>query len=200
MNQITIVSLGPGPREYLTLGALSALENAKKLVLRTNRCDAAEYLLEKGISFESLDHLHEACEDFDELIAACVSHLLKMAEEGDLCYAVLDATADETVRELMEHAPVDIIPGMPLSAPFLSAAPQEKIEIQTASSLEITGKYTNTITVTDGKIAITASDCPGEDCVHSGAIHTTGRSIVCLPNEVEVRIVNASSDVDFVVG
>lgn len=138
MNQITIVSLGPGPREYLTLGALSALENAKKLVLRTNRCDAAEYLLEKGISFESLDHLHEACEDFDELIAACVSHLLKMAEEGDLCYAVLDATADETVRELMEHAPADIIPGMPLSAPFLSAAPQEKIEIQTASSLEIT--------------------------------------------------------------
>lgn len=139
MNRITVVSLGPGPREYLTLGSISALEKAEKLVLRTKQCDAAEYLCEKGISFESLDHLHEACEDFDELIAACVSHLLKMAEEGDLCYAVLDATADETVRELMEHAPVDIIPGMPLSAPFLSAAPQEKIEIQTASSLEITG-------------------------------------------------------------
>ena len=64
----------------------------------------------------------------------------------------------------------------------------------------ITGTYSNTITVEEGKIAITASDCPGEDCVHSGAIHTSGRSIVCLPNGVEVRVVSAQSDVDFVVG
>ena len=68
------------------------------------------------------------------------------------------------------------------------------------TTLEISGKYTNLITVSGGKIAITASDCPGEDCVHSGAIHSSGRSIVCLPNEVEVRVVNEVSDVDFVVG
>lgn len=139
MNQITVVSLGPGPREYLTLGALSHLEKAKKLVLRTKQCDAAEYLEEKGISFESLDSIHEASEDFDELIARTVKRLLVLAEERDLCYAVLDASADETVRELREHAQVEVIPGLPLSAPFLAAAPQEKIEIQTASSLEITG-------------------------------------------------------------
>lgn len=68
------------------------------------------------------------------------------------------------------------------------------------TSFEITGKYTNTITVKNGEIAITASDCPGEDCVHSGAIHTSGRSVVCLPNEVEVRVVTQTDDVDFVVG
>ena len=62
------------------------------------------------------------------------------------------------------------------------------------------GEYKNVITVSEGAISITASDCPGEDCVHSGAIRTSGRSIVCLPNEVEVRVVNAASDVDFVVG
>ena len=65
---------------------------------------------------------------------------------------------------------------------------------------EILGDYTNEITVKDGRISITASDCPGEDCVHSGAISSTGRSIVCLPNEVEVRVVSGESDVDFVVG
>ena len=65
---------------------------------------------------------------------------------------------------------------------------------------EITGKYTNTVTVSGGKIAITATDSPGADCVHSGPIHTSGRSIVCLPNGVEIRVVNAQSDVDFVVG
>ena len=74
------------------------------------------------------------------------------------------------------------------------------VSLDTDLSFALTGKYTNTVTVENGSIAITASDCPGEDCVHSGAIHTSGRSIVCLPNEVEVRVVNARSDVDFVVG
>ena len=67
-------------------------------------------------------------------------------------------------------------------------------------SFEVTGKYTNLIIVENGSIAITASDCPGEDCVHSGAITAPGRSIVCLPNGVEVRVVGQSADVDFVVG
>lgn len=74
------------------------------------------------------------------------------------------------------------------------------VPLDADTSFTLTGKYTNTITVSDGTIAITASDCPGEDCVHSGAIHASGRSIVCLPNGVEVRVVNDVSDVDFVVG
>ena len=74
------------------------------------------------------------------------------------------------------------------------------VSLEEETSFVVTGKYTNTITVEDGRIAITASDCPGEDCVHSGGIHTTGRSIVCLPTGGEGRVVNAASDVDFVVG
>ena len=62
------------------------------------------------------------------------------------------------------------------------------------------GKYSNTVTVQDGKIAVTASDCPGEDCVHCGWISAAGRSIVCLPNGLEIRVVGGGSDVDFVVG
>ena len=76
----------------------------------------------------------------------------------------------------------------------------ETLSLDEEQTLEITGKYTNVITVQDGAISISFSDCPGEDCVHSGAIRSTGRSIVCLPNEVEVRVVNAEPDVDFVVG
>ena len=74
------------------------------------------------------------------------------------------------------------------------------VPLEEDASFTITGKYTNVITVADGRIAVSASDCPGEDCVHSGAIHSSGRSIVCLPNSVEIRVVNAQSDVDFVVG
>lgn len=64
----------------------------------------------------------------------------------------------------------------------------------------LTGLYSNTVTVRDGKIAVTASNCPGEDCVHCGWIDSAGRSIVCLPNGVEIRVVTDNSDVDFVVG
>lgn len=63
----------------------------------------------------------------------------------------------------------------------------------------VTGDYTNVITVADGRVCISASDCPGEDCVHSGAISTAGRSLVCLPNGLEVRVVGKPDDVDFVV-
>lgn len=67
-------------------------------------------------------------------------------------------------------------------------------------SFTVEGAYTNVITVEDGRVFISASTCPGQDCVHSGAIASTGRSLVCLPNGVEVRIVGKSDDVDFVVG
>ena len=74
------------------------------------------------------------------------------------------------------------------------------LSLEEDTTFEITGKYSNTITVRGGEIAITASNCPGADCVHSGPIQTCGRSIVCLPNGVEIRVENARSDVDFVVG
>ena len=68
------------------------------------------------------------------------------------------------------------------------------------TSFLISEDYTNRITVANGTIAFTDSDCPGQDCVHSGSIHSTGRSLVCLPNRVEIRVVSGETDVDFVVG
>ncbi len=139
MKNITVVSLGPGSREMLTLGALEAMKKAEKLVLRTGRCDAAVYLRENGVSFDTLDDLHETCEDFDELCAAAAARLKGLAEKSRVCYAVLDAAADETVSALQAEVSLTMLPGVPLSAPFLSALPQEKVEVQTASRLELTG-------------------------------------------------------------
>ena len=50
------------------------------------------------------------------------------------------------------------------------------------------GAYTNVIEVRGGEVLFAESDCPGQDCVHSGAGSAAGRSLVCLPNRVEVRI------------
>jgi hypothetical protein len=73
-----------------------------------------------------------------------------------------------------------------------------ELSLGTDTEVVIEGDYENVVTIKDGKAAITRSDCPGTDCVHSGWIHEAGRSIVCLPNRVELRI-EGVSEVDFVV-
>ncbi len=75
----------------------------------------------------------------------------------------------------------------------------EELPLSQDRTLELSGDYHCIVTVKDGKVAITDSDCPGEDCVHTGWIESPGRSIVCIPNRVEVRV-TGGSDVDFVVG
>lgn len=83
---------------------------------------------------------------------------------------------------------------------YLNGELVKTVSLSEDQEFTVAEKYSNTITVSSGKIAVTASDCPGEDCVHSGWMEATGRSIVCLPNGLEIRIVSGSGDVDFVVG
>ena len=81
---------------------------------------------------------------------------------------------------------------------YQDGALMKEISLNSDTEVVIEGVYKNVVTVKDGKVAITKSDCPGIDCVHSGWIHESGRSIVCLPNRVELRI-EGTSEVDFVV-
>ena len=102
MQKITVVSLGPGARAHITLGALETMEKARRLILRTGEVDAAKYLREKGLKFETLDELHEECEDFEEFTQAAVEKLMKSAARANVVYAVLDASADATVTALLQ--------------------------------------------------------------------------------------------------
>lgn len=63
----------------------------------------------------------------------------------------------------------------------------------------VTGDYTNTITVSDGSISVSHSDCPGSDCVRMGSVRAAGSSIVCLPNKMEIRLTGESA-IDAAVG
>lgn len=73
------------------------------------------------------------------------------------------------------------------------------VSLSQEQEFTIEGKYRNTVAVRDGKIAVVSSDCPGEDCVGCGWISGAGRSIVCLPNGLEIRVVGDENDVDLVV-
>jgi len=73
-----------------------------------------------------------------------------------------------------------------------------ELPLDVDTSLILEGDYESTVSISGGRISISESSCPGGDCVRSGAISSPGRSIVCLPNRVEIRVIGAS-DVDFVL-
>ena len=56
----------------------------------------------------------------------------------------------------------------------------------------------NTITVKDGKIAVTQADCPDHYCMDRGFCDG-GAQIVCLPNRLVIKFV-APQEIDGVVG
>lgn len=74
----------------------------------------------------------------------------------------------------------------------------KELPLEQDTQYTVEGDYHNRIEIRNGEAGITSSSCPGADCVHSGWIHEAGRSIVCLPNRVELRI-GGESEVDFVV-
>ena len=140
MQKITVVSLGPGSREQLTIGALERMRRAKHLVLRTGEVDAARYLEEQGIAFETLDSLHEECEDFDAFIEAAVQRIAKAAARAQAVYAVLDALSDETVAALLRQYPeqVTVCGGSGIAYPLLQAAgAQLPVRVASATSLTV---------------------------------------------------------------
>ena len=62
------------------------------------------------------------------------------------------------------------------------------------------GNYHLNVHVDGTGVYVSDSDCPGQDCVHTGAISRAGQSIVCLPAQVVISLVGAASDVDAVLG
>lgn len=83
---------------------------------------------------------------------------------------------------------------------YLEGTLVKTVALTQPQEFTVTGAYTNRICVRDGKIAVIHSDCPGGDCISCGWIGSAGRSVVCLPNALEIRVVSANKDVDFAVG
>jgi hypothetical protein len=50
------------------------------------------------------------------------------------------------------------------------------------------GTHTNVVKIKNGEVSVTEATCHNQVCVKHKAIHTTGESIICLPNKVVVKI------------
>jgi hypothetical protein len=62
--------------------------------------------------------------------------------------------------------------------------------------------HTNNITIKDGTVSMSYSDCKNQTCVNTGSISQTKDTIACLPNKVLIEIENTSQggDIDVISG
>ena len=58
---------------------------------------------------------------------------------------------------------------------------------------------TRTQTETAG-VRVVSSDCPTQDCVHTGQISRAGQSIVCLPAHIVITLAGADAGYDLITG
>lgn len=89
------------------------------------------------------------------------------------------------------------------SVAVITADGQEitRLELTQPGSYPIKVPYPITLTVENGAIRVSEAHCPGQDCLHTGAISRTGQTIVCLPNRLVISISGAgNSDIDAVTG
>lgn len=120
---MTIVGLGPGAPEQLSLGAWEAIKNAGWLVLWTGSHPVAEWLRGRGISFDDLDHFEPSLGPGAERKKAVAAMLVEESLHSPVVFALPGhpLLGDSIVREILSHAqgknvPVRVMGGIDFSA------------------------------------------------------------------------------------
>ena len=113
---VRVVGLGPAGLGGTSLSAMQALQEARKVFVRTEQHPAVAELSDRGIVFESFDRLYESAESFDELYRQMAERVLAEAAAG-VVYAVPGhpLVAERSVELLLEMAEragveVEIVP------------------------------------------------------------------------------------------
>lgn len=58
--------------------------------------------------------------------------------------------------------------------------------------------HINKVTINNGTVSMSFSDCRGQDCVQQGSIAKSGETIICLPNKIVVEITGGDRHYDTV--
>ncbi|QZY54735.1 nucleoside triphosphate pyrophosphohydrolase [Crassaminicella profunda] len=106
MEKLTIIGLGPGSKDYLTIGAMEKMKSSHHIYLRTEKHPVVEYLKMQGITYETFDHVYEAKESFDEVYESIAEKIVELLKQQDVVYAVPGSpfVAEVTVQLLIERA------------------------------------------------------------------------------------------------
>ena len=72
-------------------------------------------------------------------------------------------------------------------------------DIEENQTIKVTeNNHTNKITIKDGRVQMSYSDCKNQVCVKDGSISKTNHTIVCLPNKVMIEITGGEEEIDAV--
>jgi tetrapyrrole methylase family protein/MazG family protein len=97
---VTVVGLGPGGRDHVTVETVRAIERIPRRFLRTGRHPSADIVP----GADTFDDLYEAAERFEDVYAAIVEALVAAAaEHGEVLYAVPGSplVLERSVRSLL---------------------------------------------------------------------------------------------------
>lgn len=106
---ITVIGLGSGDPDRLTLGHLKKLQQAEHRYVRTKDHPVVSWLEETGITFVSFDEVYESMDDFPSVYEEITDRLIRSAaalpEGSELIYAVPGhpMVAESTVKLLRER-------------------------------------------------------------------------------------------------
>ena len=79
----------------------------------------------------------------------------------------------------------------------VDGAESEPVSLEADFSRTVSANgYVLEVCCSGGEIWIESSDCPTQDCVHTGHISRSGQSIVCLPAHVIITLEGAADNSD----
>ncbi|MFT0803845.1 nucleoside triphosphate pyrophosphohydrolase [Bacillus swezeyi] len=104
-RKITVVGLGAGDMNQLTLGVYKRLTQAEVLYVRTEDHPLIEELKKEIPTIHFFDEIYEKHDQFDEVYEEIVERLFQEAEKRDVLYAVPGHpfVAERTVQLLLER-------------------------------------------------------------------------------------------------
>lgn len=111
------------------------------------------------------------------------------AEQGGALTVVVEIDGEEADRfaltQIMTEARTYTNNGISLTVAASAIVEQDA---QTAKQSETLG------------VRVLESNCPTQDCVHTGQISKAGQSIVCLPARIVITLVGTNTDYDVIAG
>ncbi|MBY6038520.1 nucleoside triphosphate pyrophosphohydrolase [Fictibacillus nanhaiensis] len=107
MKKITVIGLGAGDLDQMTLGIYRMLENAQTVYARTKHHPAIEELSRQGKAFVTFDDIYEKHDQFEPVYKEIAETLFQAAHTyGDVLYAVPGhpLVAEQAVQILLHTA------------------------------------------------------------------------------------------------
>ncbi len=123
---------------------------------------------------------------FDALVVLLV--ILLAVGTSAWFYGGLAGKGEDVTAVILHH-------GQEVDRVHLSALDGDK-------TVTIDGTYHLTLRFTHNGAQVISSDCPTQDCVRTGHVERVGQSIICLPEQVVVKLEGQSrgSEPDLILG